>query len=154
MHFSGNLAPGSTTTTVNSIGIFDEGGAPHTLTATFTNNTSVTPGSYLVTVTDETGATVGTGEVRFQPDGTPQAGFSSMNLNLTYGDTAQTVALSFGTPGALDGMTSLAGMSSNASAKVDDGHGVLSVTDLSFNDRGVLQLVYSQTERRDGPQRA
>jgi len=152
VHFTGNLAPGSTTSTVNSIGIFDKNGTAHTLTATFANNTSVTTGSFLVTVKDETGATVGSGEVRFQTDGTPQAGFNTMNLSLTYGGATQTVALDFGTAGALDGMTSLSGMVSAPAAKVDDGHGVLSVTDLSFNEKGILQLTYSQTEKRDGPQ--
>lgn len=152
VHISGNLAPGSTPTTVNSISIYDKNGSQHTLTATFTDNTSVTPGSFLVTVTDETGATVGSGEVRFQPDGTTQVGFNTMDLTLTYAAAPQTVTLNFGTPGAFDGMSSLPGVASNATAHVDDGHGVLSVTDMSFDEKGVLQLVYSTTEKRQGPQ--
>ncbi len=152
VHFTGNLAPGSSTTPVNSIRVFDAAGTAHTLSATFTNNSGTTPGSFLVSVTDETGATVGTGELRFATDGTPLSGFNEMTLSLTYGGATRSVVLNFGTPGALDGATSLSGMSTNLAAKVDDGHGILAVTNLSFDESGVLQLIYSQSEKRQGPQ--
>lgn len=152
--FSGNLAPGSTTSTVNTIMVFDAAGTAHTLSATFVNNSSVTPGSFLVTIKDETGAIIATtpSELRFRTDGTPQTGFNEMTMALNYGGVAQSVVLNFGTAGALDGATSLSGMTTNLAAKADDGHGVLGVTDLSFDEKGVLQLVYSQTEKRQGPQ--
>lgn len=152
VRFAGNLSPGSTTTTINSITVFDAAGAPHTLSATFTNNGSVTPGSFLVTLRDESNAVVGTGEVRFQTDGTPQAGFNEMTLALNYNGTAQSVVLNFGTPGALDGATSLNGMPTSLASRGGDGHGVLGVTDLSFDEKGVMQLVYSESEKRQGPQ--
>jgi flagellar hook protein FlgE len=154
VHFSGNLGPGSTTSTVNSISVFDAAGVSHALSAVFTNNSSTTPGSFLVTIKDETGATVGAGEIRFRTDGTPLAGFSSITLNPTFNGTTQSIALNFGTPGGLDGMTSLTGVSSNPAAKVDDGHGVLAVSDVKFDEKGVLQLVYSGSEKRQGPQLA
>ena len=152
--FTGNIATGSTTTPINSITVFDPAGTAHTLAATFTNNSATTPGSFLVSVADETGAVVGTGEIRFATDGTPQTGFNSMTLSLTYGGATQSVALDFGTPGALDGASSLSGLATTLAAKVVDGHGVLGVTDLSFDENGVLQLVYSQSEKRQGPQLA
>lgn len=152
IHFSGNLAPGSTTASVDSMTVFDAAGISHTLTATFTSNSEKTPGSFLVVVTDESGATIGEGEVRFGTDGTLLQGFSEMTVTLSYGGTKQSVLLKFGTPGALDGMMSLTGMTNNLSAKVDDGHAILSATDAGFDEKGVLQLVYSQTETRQGPQ--
>lgn len=152
VNFEGNLAPGSTSTTINSISVFDSAGTAHALSATFVNNSSATPGSFLVTVKDETGATVGSGEIRFGTDGTLLAGFNQMGITLTQGGVTQAVAISFGTPGTLSGMTSLTGMATNLSAKVEDGHGVLGVTDLSFDENGVLRLVYSQSEKREGPQ--
>lgn len=150
--FSGNLAPASASNTVNSITVYDANGTAHTLSATFTSNSAVTPGSFLVVVKDATGATVGNGELRFRTDGTPQASFNEMTLSLNYNGSAQSVVLNFGTAGALDGTTSLSGMASNLSAKPDDGHGVLNVTEVSFDEKGVLQLRYSQTEKRQGPQ--
>ncbi|QDH70140.1 flagellar basal-body rod protein FlgF [Marilutibacter alkalisoli] len=152
VRFAGNLAPGSTTTSVNSIVMYDPTGAAHTLSATFTNNSSATPGSFLVTVVDESGATVGSGEIRFRTDGTPLTGFSELTLDLTYNGTNQSVVLNFGTPGALDGATSLSGMATNLATRSVDGHGVLGLSDLSFDEKGVLQLIYSETEKQQGPQ--
>ena len=152
--FTGNIAPGSTTTTVNTITVYDAAGISHTLSATFTRNTAAgaAPGSFSVVVKDEAGTTLVNGEIRFNTDGTPQSGFNTLSATLSYGGTNQSITFNFGTPGALDGAMSLQGMSTNISAKVEDGHGVLGVTDLKFDDKGVLQLVYSQTEKRQGPQ--
>lgn len=152
VHITGNLAPASTTTDINSITVFDEAGAAHVLSLKFTNNTTVTAGSFLVTVTDSTGASVGSGEMRFRTDGTPQAGYSTLDVTLSVAGGTQTIKFDFGTPSALNGMTSLSGMSTSLSAKVDDGHGVLSVNEISFDEKGVLQYVYSQTEKRSGEQ--
>lgn len=154
VHVTGNIAPASTTTTINTVTVFDSLGTSRKLTIDFTNNTTVTPGSFLVSVKDETGAAVGTGEVRFRTDGTPQAGFSTATVNLPVAGGTQAITIDFGTPAALNGMTSLSGMSSNLSAKVDDGHGVLAVNDVKFDEKGILQLTYSQTERRSGAQLA
>lgn len=150
--FTGNLAPGSTSTTINSISVFDKVGTAHSLSATFVNNSTTTPGSFLVTIKDETGATVGTGEVRFGTDGTLLSGFEQMAVTLAQGGSTQAINVNFGTPGTLNGMTSLTGMATNLSADVIDGHGALGVTELSFDEKGVLQLKYSQNETREGPQ--
>jgi flagellar hook protein FlgE len=105
-------------------------------------------------VVDETGASVGTGEVRFATDGTPVVAFNTLALNLSYGGVAQTVTLNFGTPGAFDGATRLSGIASSLKAQVTDGHPLLGITSLSFDEDGVLQLVYSSSEKREGPQLA
>ena len=148
----GNLAPGTTSQDITSIKVFDAAGQSHTLTITLTDNTTVTPGSYLVTVKDETGATVGTGEIRMGTDGTPLTGFSEFNLSLTYAGNTQVIRLNFGTPGSFNGITALVGSPTSLGARVTDGHGELGITDLSFDVNGVLQLTYSQSEKREGPQ--
>lgn len=157
VRISGNINPNSATSAVNTITVFDAQGASHTLTATFTQNTTgtppvVVPGSFLVAVTDESGANVGNGEVRFNAGGALESGFTGMNVNLQIAGVTQSIRFNFGTAGAFDGMTSLNVTSSNLSARVTDGHGVLGVTEMKFNERGVLQFVYSASERRDGPQ--
>lgn len=152
MRFAGNLAPSSGTTTINSIIVYDAASGMHTLSASITNNTATTPGSFLVTIRDESNTIVGTGEIRFATDGTPRASFNEISLSLNYNGTPQTVVLNFGTPGALDGATSLSGMATNLAFRGGDGHGVLGVTDMYFDEKGVMQLVYSESEKRQGPQ--
>lgn len=147
----GNIAPGSPSTSVGSIRIYDGSGQLHTLAATLTDNTAVTPGSYLVSVKDETGAVVGTGEIRFGTDGTPLIDFNKVDLNLTYLGATQTVSLNFGSPGAFAGATRLSGIATNLGSQVVDGHPLLGVSTLSFDDKGVMQIIYSSSEKRQGP---
>jgi flagellar hook protein FlgE len=154
VRMAGNIAPGTPSITLGAVQIYDAAGTVHTLTTTLTDNNAVTPGSYLVTVKDETGATVGSGEVRFGTDGTPLTGFNTMALNLNYRGVAQAVNLNFGTPGAFDGATRLSGIASNIGGQVVDGHPLLGITTLSFDTNGKLQFVYSSSEKREGPQLA
>ncbi|HEY2346788.1 MAG TPA: flagellar hook-basal body complex protein, partial [Xanthomonadaceae bacterium] len=154
VNFAGNLSPSSTTTPVD-FSIYDAQGTAHSLTATFTNNATGTPpmpGNYTVTVTDETGATVGTGQIQFDINGTLESGSSQINLSLTYGGAVQPVTLNFGTPGSLNGTVSLATSSTPLAAQTVDGHGVLGRTSMSFDENGVLQLSYAGSETRQGPQ--
>jgi flagellar hook protein FlgE len=149
--FKGNLAPGSTTTDVNTITVFDAAGISHTLSANFTRNTDdgAAPGSFKVVIKD--GSTIVSpdgAEIRYNPNGgTPQTGPITVTLS-----SGQRIVFDFGTVGALDGSHSIDGISTNLSAKVEDGHGVLGVSSFEFDDKGILQLSYSQTEKRQGPQ--
>lgn len=157
VRISGNLSGNSPTAMVNSITVFDAQGGTQNLTATFTQNTTGTPpvpvpGSFLVAITDSTGATIGSGEVRFNASGTLVAGFTSVTANLPIAGGTQAIVFNFGTAGALDGMTSLSSAANSLTSRVTDGHGVLGVNGFQFNEKGVLQLVYSASERRDGPQ--
>ncbi|HHA2532475.1 TPA: flagellar basal-body rod protein FlgF [Stenotrophomonas maltophilia] len=149
---TGNIAPSSTTTNINAVTVFDASGASRVLSVKFTNNTANTPGSFLVAVTDSSGKSVGSGEVRFRTDGTPLTGYAGMDVVLQGPGGAQAIRLDFGTPGTLTGMTSLSGTTSSLSAKVTDGHGILAVNGITFDDKGVMQLTYSETEKRSGPQ--
>lgn len=157
VRISGNIAAvgaGSPaqTSTVNAITVYDAQGGSHQLTVTFTSNTAVTPGSFTVRITNQAGTEIGTGEVRFDAGGTPAANFNTFTANLPVAGGTQAITFSIGTPGALDGMTSLSGLPSNLTSRVMDGHGVLGITDMKFNERGVLEFIYSTSERRNGPQ--
>lgn len=150
---SGNLAP-STNTHEITTNIFDASGASHALKVTFTKGT--VPGSFLVGVKDESGANVGpaNAEIRFGTSGMLQVGYNTVQLVLTYQGVPQTVSLNFGTPGTLSGTTSQTGLSTNISATTTDGRPVLGINSLSFDDEGILQIVYNATERAEGPQLA
>lgn len=151
---SGNLAPAGTTHQVTGIAVYDASGKSHALTIVFTNNDAVTPRSFLVSVKDETGTEVATGEIRFSVSGTLEPGSDTMALNLTFDGVAQAVELDFGVPGTFQGTTNLAGLSNNVSGTVEDGRPVLGVTLMSFDEKGVLQFNYGSSEKRSGQQLA
>jgi flagellar hook protein FlgE len=158
VHIGGNILPVAanlpqTTTNVNAITVFDSAGSRHTLAATFVSNSSVTLGSYLVTITDGSGATIGSGEIRFSPtSGTLLAGFNTITANLPAAGGVQAITFNFGTPGDPNAMTSVAGQQSTLAATVDDGRGVLGLSEMKFNEKGILEFIYSASERRTGPQ--
>lgn len=152
--FSGNLAPSGTTHEVTGVVAYAASGTAHTLSITFTNNDEQTPRSFLVSVTDRTGAEIGTGEIRFSASGTLEPGYSEMSLDLMSDGETQTITLEFGTPGTFQGTTNLAGLNNNVSATVTDGRSVLGITSITFDDSGVLQIAYNATERRQGQQLA
>lgn len=155
VHLQGNLPPptGGTTpppVTINTITVYDNLGAQRTLTATFTS--TATPGTFTVAITDSGGATVGSGEVRFDSSGSPVAGFNTLTVNLPVAGGTQAIVFDFGTPGLRNGMTSNIGSPQTPTATVDDGHGVLGLRELRFNEKGVMEFVYSDSEKRTGPQ--
>ncbi|MCK9193398.1 MAG: flagellar hook-basal body complex protein, partial [Nevskia sp.] len=79
--FTSNLSstppntPNPTPFSVGNIQVVDAAGNTRTLTANFTNNSAVTPGSWLVTI-DEQNVQIASGEIRFQGTGSPAVGFN------------------------------------------------------------------------------
>lgn len=152
VNFTGNLSTNDSVKNVSGITVYDAGGTTQTLTAIFTNNTSSTPDSWLVSVTDSTGNVVGSGEIRFGTDGSPQTGYNSIALNLTSGASTQTVNLDFGQPGTFTGATEFSGSSTTLGATVADGHASSGMTSFSFDQTGTVQLKYSDGETKSGGQ--
>lgn len=151
---SGNIVAATPSDTVNSVTVYDTQGNSHVLTVNLTSNISVTPGSWLVSITDSTGATLGSGEIRFSTDGTLQPGYTSVSASGNWGPSAQSLSFDFGTPGSLSGTTNFAGGASSLAAQVKDGHGVVGLTSENFDATGTLQLGYSDGETKTGPQLA
>lgn len=151
---SGNLAPTGTTHQVSGVKVYDASGKAHSLSIDFTNNEAQTPRSFLVSVKDEAGTEVATTEIRFSVSGTLEPGFNTMTLDLTFDGVGQSVEIDFGVPGTFQGTTNLAGLTNNVSATVEDGRPVLGITQLTFDDKGVLQFNYGSGEKRTGQQLA
>ncbi len=150
VRITGNIATTSTTTDVNNITIFDAQGGSQQLAVRFTNNGN---GVFQVNVTNAAGTSVGTGQVTFT-NGTPSAGNTvTVTLPGPNGNN-QVITLNLGTAGTTDGMYSLQGSPTNLSSRVADGHGLLGAVEMNFDDKGVLQFIYSASERRSGPQLA
>ena len=83
VNMAGNLLPTDPTDSVSAITVYDAQGNAHVLGLSMANNTAVTPGSWLVTITDSGGNTVGSGEIRFNTDGTLQSGFNTVAMTGT-----------------------------------------------------------------------
>jgi flagellar hook protein FlgE len=154
VRISGNISPTATTPSdVNNIVVFDTQGGTQTLSVRFTPAPTIGVGVFTVRVTDITGAEVGTGQITFT-GGTPSAG-NTVTVTLPgAGGVNQTITLNLGTTGTTDGMYSLNSSGTSLSSRVMDGHGILGVTEMRFDEKGILQFTYSASERRSGPQLA
>lgn len=150
VNVTGNLSSQDSTFSLPSFTVYDAQGNSHTYTATLTNNQSTTLGSWLVSIKDNNGQTVGSGEIRFGTDGSIQSGYNAIALSLSIGGTTQNVTLNFGAPGTLSGSTSYSGVASNLVASPKDGHAVVGIASMSFDQNGVLQIKYSDQETKQG----
>lgn len=151
---AGNIVPGSPSDMVNNVTVYDAQGNAHVLTVTLTSNITVTPGSWNVSVTDASGTTLGSGEIRFATDGTLQPGYTTVTASANWGPTAQALTFDFGVAGGLSGTTTFSGGTATLAAQVKDGHGVVGLSSESFDTTGTLQLTYSDGETKSGPQLA
>lgn len=151
VNFAGILdADAAAPVEVPGIAVFDAAGVSRTLAATFTNNSIVAAGAWLVEVKDESGTVIASGEIRFNADGTPAVGFNSIGVSVD-GGASPPIQFFFGDPGSVAGTRSLPASSSSIAPSSQDGYGVGSLTDATFDDTGTLVLSYSngQTYRSD-----
>lgn len=142
---SGNLSSTGTAPSVSDIAVIDSSGNSTNLTINFTDNTSVTPRSWLFQINDPAGNAVANGEVQFQGDGSPLSGFE--NFNFTYtpnGASAQQLTLNFGTPGQFSGVTYFSsGSASTVKLLSTDGFPVGSINKITYDDSGKIVINYS-----------
>jgi len=148
INFNGNLSTGSTEGKVE-LTVYNSLGEELKFTFDFTNNTSTTPGSWLISIKDENDIEVATGEVRFAPDGSPLSGFNRLNIQIpsTSNGSANSpldLELYFGEEGSFAGATSFSGgTTSTINGEIEDGRGVEGLVAISFKDDGEMNLLYS-----------
>lgn len=154
--FVGNLSRDATSDQVASITVYDSVGGSHTLTVNLTNNSTVTAGSWQVQVQDENSASVGSGAIQFNPDGSPATGANTLVVTLApTGVPPSNITLNFGTPGQFAAATNYSGGSaSNLKVSTSDGHAGGSLLTTSFDTQGVITLQYSNGQKAKGPQLA
>ncbi len=130
---------------VSSITVYDNGGQASTLKITFTNNSGVTPRSWLYQIEDQAGNAVANSEIRFQGDGSPSSGYETFSFSYTpSGGSAQAIMLDFGLPGKFSGVTNFsAGTDSTVKVQSADGYTVGSMTKVTYDDEGKIVLTYS-----------
>jgi len=136
--FADNLTASAT---VSNIDVYDSNGGKHVWQAQFAADPNVT-GQWSVTVTDDTGATVGTSTLKFI-GGTvdPTTAQITMNSQPT-GAAPLSVVLDFSTD-----VTSFSSTSpSTLRAASVDGNGVGALTSVTVDDDGQVKLTYSNTK--------
>lgn len=150
----GSLArsgPFDPTHKITSVQVFDASGVTHSLTLEFEPQ-PVPANSWRVMVTDSSGSLLHSGSVAFGLDGTPRAGFNTLDFTLA---GTQRITLDFGTPGSFNLASEVAsGPTHSLGARVVDGSAIAGLSTLSFDDKGVVKLSYANGEKRDGSQLA
>ena len=151
--FDGNLSTDMTSFTVTDVEVFDTTGAAQTLEFEFTNNSAVEAGSWLVEVRSSDGTVIHSGEIKFNPDGTPMNGDTGFDFDITDANgAANTISINIGEPGLFSATTSVSGSdSSTLSANVEDGYALSILTTVDFSADGTLQLNYANGETVEGP---
>lgn len=137
--FADNLSSGASEATVSNIAVYDSNGGKHTWQVKLKPVTPAVAGNWDVTVTDETGATVGTSVLKFIgsiPDPT------TSKINVTSSPTnaaALSVELDFSA-----GVTSFSsGATSTLRAATTDGNGVGALTSVTTDENGQIKLTYT-----------
>lgn len=141
VRFADNLSSSATTATVANLNIFDSRGGALVWQAQF-QRVANTSGDWTVTVTDQTGATVGTSTLKFNGSVVdPETSRLTFTATPASADPLS-VVLDFSS-----GVTSFsAGTVSTLRAASVDGNGVGSLTSVDVNNDGQIRLNYSNSE--------
>jgi len=146
---TGNLSPGSASADLTNVAVIDANGNSRTLAFKFTRD-SADATHWFVEVRDENSQLLGTGEIRFQPNGSPAQDASKFSFSLAAGGAPITVDI--GDPGTFSGLTNFSGPSqSNLQVLSQDGTAAGSLTNATFDESGTLRLTYSNGKTVSGP---
>lgn len=141
---SGNLSSTDTDHSIEDLAIYDKLGGKHALKLSFTNGTGNDAGTWALTVFEGT-TQLGTGKFSFVGG---KATTSSVKLTLSL-TGAQPQDVDFVLDADTTGFSS--GTTSTLALKKQDGHAAGQITSLTFDERGVLKIGYSNGEKADGP---
>lgn len=142
--FADNLSSSATTATIADIAVYDSKGGKQTWQAKF-DKVADKIGEWTVTVTDQTGATVGTSTLKFAGSSV-DASTAKLTFKATPADADPlSVVLDFSS-----GVTSFsAGTTSTLRSASVDGNGVGALTTVTLTDTGQIRLTYSNTKTVD-----
>jgi flagellar hook protein FlgE len=139
IRFADNLSAGATEASVSNIAVYDSNGGKHTWLVKLKPVTPAVAGSWDLTVTDETGATIKSDVIKFIGS-IPDPTTSKINVTTSPANAAAlTVQLDFST-----GVTSFSnGPTSTLRAASVDGNGVGALTSVTTDDEGKIKLTYT-----------
>jgi flagellar hook protein FlgE len=143
-----------TTSHSTSIVVYDESGAAHTMTTTFTH--SGIPNEWLWQITMEGGeSTVGgnTGRITFGQDGSPSSwtfddGSTAFRFDPMNGSNEVSVNLNVGSPGSFSGITQFRSDTTTA-ARSQDGYPMGKLQEVSIDEYGEIKGLYTNGVSKD-----
>lgn len=140
---SNNLNTNNPTFKIDTTDFYDKSGNKHSLTLVFTKIENAA-GTWDVKVT-ENNAELITSQIRYNGNGDPEIGFSSVQVPYTPpgGTDTQTITLDF------SDTKSLSGSGLNLAVSKQDGYGIGGLTKLAFDDAGHLKATYSNGQTAD-----
>lgn len=150
--FKNNLSASGVEHNIEDIEVFDSEGNQHKLSINFLNNNADAPGSWQISVKNEAQEDIGSGQIRFSADGSPEVEHNMISIDLPASDTSSsTIELYFGEPGSFIGSTSFSeGESSNLAVHTANGSSSGSLIKTEFGSDGAIIFHYSNGETKDG----
>jgi len=145
LKLTGTLAgAGTSSYSLPAVTLVDAAGGTEKVTAKFTRS-STDATDWNVEFDDASGKSIGTGEVRFNADGTPKDSYNTINITVSPANlTPFTVTVNFGAANSFNGVTnSASGTTSQLQMLSQDGVQLGSLTGTSFDDFGKIKLTYS-----------
>ncbi|MFT3727144.1 MAG: flagellar hook-basal body complex protein [Terricaulis sp.] len=140
--FTDNLSSTATSFDVSSIKVFDAAGASDTWRAHFARTASDAPGDWTMTVTNGQGAEIANEKIHFI-----NGIIDPSTATIAVSDTAAGRSVNFDFS---HGVTSFsAGDSSTLSVSNADGFGPGDLLSVAVNDKGILQISYSNGQKKD-----
>lgn len=145
VRFSDNLSSSATEALVSDIAVYDSRGGRQVWQVKLTPAGPASPNEWIVSVKDETGAEVGTSSLRFIGSIVDPATSKITIADAPAGADPLSVVLDFSS-----GVTSFSsGTASTLRAASVDGNGVGAITRVSVNDKGHVELTYSNGKTED-----
>lgn len=136
-----NLSSSATTFGVSDIKVYDANGTQHTWLLTFERNQTAAAGTWNITVKDETGATVATKSIAFA-----NGIIASQSAQVSIADTAHNLTVNLD----LSAVTSFSsGSVSTLRASATDGYTTGTLTSVTVNADGKLELGYSNSQKSE-----
>lgn len=170
---SANLPPGGNTSSTDvstqipvtsNVSVYDAEGNSHQLTLSFTS-AGADSNNWTVSVTDDSGNTIGTGTLTFGPDGTLSSvtqngtvqnttgNAASLTLDTLYASpgtsgTTQTINLNLGNIGSTNGLTQFAGAAYSLNGISQDGVPPGSFSSVTMETSGQVVVNYNNGQSR------
>jgi flagellar hook protein FlgE len=147
---TGNLSPGSASADLTNVNVIDANGRSRTLAFKFTRDPADSTHWFVEVREDSAQPPLGTGEVRFQANGSPAPEATKFSFSLA--PDAAPITLDVGDPGSFSGLTNFSGPSqSSLQVLSQDGAAAGSLTSATFDESGALRLTYSNGKTQSGP---
>jgi flagellar hook protein FlgE len=139
--FADNLSSTATSFGVSDIKVWDSNGGEHVWQVQFSKKTDGGPDEWTVKVTDGKGTEIGSQTLKFV-----QGAVDPLTSNLVFADSAASLSV---TLDFSQGVTSFsAGTVSTLRAASVDGHKVGAITSIRVNDKGELEIGYSNDQKK------